>query len=54
MDKKEKKPNCQAKIGDKQCQEKATKILGNYGEMYELCPCHYKRIKKQLELNYNN
>lgn len=50
MAKKEKR--CTAKYGDKQCEEKATKILGNYGEMYELCPRHYKQIKKQLDLNY--
>lgn len=43
---------CQAKFGDKQCEEVATKILGNYGEMYKLCTSHYKRVKKQLELNY--
>ncbi len=46
------KPNCEAKYGDKPCEEKATRILGNYGEMYQLCSRHYKRINKHLNLIY--
>jgi len=45
---------CEAKFGDENCKEKATKLLGNYGQILELCPKHYKLAKKQLELNYHD
>jgi len=45
---------CEARFGDEQCTEKATKVLGNYGQWLELCLKHYRLVKKQLELNYRD